>query len=57
MPAMRKGVSGHEGSVKVRDTSFGKVSVVQIARAASSHEACEEESDAAASGMAAAARD
>jgi hypothetical protein len=33
IPATRYSTDGEEGSVKVRDISFGKVSVVQIALA------------------------
>jgi len=40
IPARLKVVPGCEGSVKVRETSFGKVSVVQIARAVLSQAAC-----------------
>ena len=43
MPARLYVFSGDEGRLKVAESSFGKVSVVQIARAAVSQELCEGE--------------
>lgn len=40
MPAREKVVFGCEGRVKLRETSLGKVSVVQIARAVFSQASC-----------------
>jgi len=51
MPARLKVALGCEGSVKVRETSFGKVSVVQIARAVLSQASCESASVEAAVGI------
>ena len=41
MPAMRYSMDGDDGSENFRDNSFGKVSVVHIARAAASQCSCE----------------
>ena len=42
MPAMLYCMDGEDGREKVRERSFGKVSVVHIARAAASQWSCEE---------------
>ena len=51
MPAMLYSIDGEDGSEKVREMSFGKVSVVHIALAAASQCLCDEPRAAYAEGI------
>ena len=51
MPAMRYSIDGEDGSENVRETSFGKVSVVHIDLAAANQCSCDDPRASKAAGI------